>query len=201
VPPARENVGGRAVRDHRALAEQHDPVGQLGRELGVMGGDEDRRAPVGEVAQPGAERVLVRAVHAAGRLVEADDGRRDAAQHDLEREPLALAAGEVTRVGPIAAGQPGGGDASGAQLLLDALVDQVVAGVLEEEGDLAAALDLPPRRLDEALEVPEEGRLASAVAAHERHALARFELEVDAAEDCGAVLDLVPQTLDGNGGG
>ena len=51
-----------------------------------------------QLAQVCGERVLVEAVHAAGRLVEADHGGRLALQDDGEREPLALAAGQVARV-------------------------------------------------------------------------------------------------------
>ena len=64
---------------------------------------------LGELAQVGGERLLVRAVHAAGRLVEADDGGRLALQHDREREPLALAAGEVARVAVGESVEPGAG--------------------------------------------------------------------------------------------
>ena len=67
-------------------------------ELGVVGRDEHRAALAGELAQMRRERVLVAAVHAAGRLVEADHRWRLALQDDREREPLALAAGEVARV-------------------------------------------------------------------------------------------------------
>ena len=52
-----------------------------------------------QLAQPGGEPGAVAAVHAARRLVEADDGGRLAGgEHELEREPLALAAGHVARV-------------------------------------------------------------------------------------------------------
>ena len=82
-----------------------------------MGGDEHRAPPLGELAQAVGERVLVGAVHAARRLVEADDGRRLALEHDLQREPLALAAGEVARVAVGERAEAGGLELGGGQLL------------------------------------------------------------------------------------
>ena len=64
-----------------------------------------------------------------------------AGEHHLEREPLALAAGEVARVGVLAAGEPGARTPPGARLVDGVLVDQVVARVLEQQRDLARALD------------------------------------------------------------
>ena len=73
------------------------------------------------------------AVHAARGLVEADDGRRGAGQHHLERQPLALAAGEVARVGVAATREAGRRQRLLARLLARVLVDEVVARVLHQE--------------------------------------------------------------------
>ena len=115
VAAATEHVLGRAVRDHVPLAEQHDPLGELGRQLGVVGGHEHGGASLGKLAQAGAERVLVRAVHAARGLVEAGEHGRGAAEHDLERQPLPLAARQVARVGVLPAGEARGRDARRAR--------------------------------------------------------------------------------------
>ena len=72
VGPPREDLARRPVRDHRALPQQHDALGERGHELRVVGGDEHRRV---EFAEQRRQLVLAPAVHAAGRLVEADHGR------------------------------------------------------------------------------------------------------------------------------
>ena len=60
-------------------------------------------------AQARGELALGSAVHAARRLVEEDrHGRLAAVEHDRERQPLALAAGEVAR---MAVGERGEADA------------------------------------------------------------------------------------------
>ncbi len=41
IRPAGEHLGRGAVGDHTAIGEQHDAVGEGGRELGVVGGDDD----------------------------------------------------------------------------------------------------------------------------------------------------------------
>ena len=93
------------------------------------------------------ERVLVAAVHAARRLVEADHGGRLALQDDREREPLALAAGEVARVAVGECGEAGGLERLGGQLLPHPLGDQVVAGVLQQQRHAPAARDPAAGRL------------------------------------------------------
>jgi hypothetical protein len=44
--------------------------------------------------------------------------------------------------------------------------------------------------------VAEQSALPGAVAAHERDPVAGLDAQVDAAEDCGAVGDLVPEALE-----
>ena len=101
MPASREHIFGRAVRDHHALPEQHDARRQRGGELGVVRGDHDRGAPIGELSDPGGQRVLVEPVHPAGRLVQENDGierggvagrPRVPREHDLQCEALALTA-------------------------------------------------------------------------------------------------------------
>ena len=86
----------------------------------------------------------------------------------LEREPLALAAGQVARVAVGERGEAGGLERFGGQLVADALGEQVVAGVLQQQRDAAAALDPAARRLRQPGGEPQQRRLAGAVAAHQR---------------------------------
>ena len=97
MPASREHIFGRAVRDHHALAEQHDALGKRGGELGVVRGDHHRRAPSASSRIRAASASLWSAVHPAGRLVQETTARRLAGrprpgEHDLQREALALAA-------------------------------------------------------------------------------------------------------------
>src|SRR5690242_5230728 len=72
VPAAGEDLGARAVGDHDAVAEQDDALGELGGELDVVGGDDDRGALRGEALNQRVEVLLAAPVHTAGRLVEGD---------------------------------------------------------------------------------------------------------------------------------
>ena len=117
-------------------------------------------------------------------------------EHHLQGEPLALAAGQVSRVRILPSREPGGGHAGDTGVLDGVPVHEVVAGVLEQQRDLPRPLDAPARGLVEPLGEAKQRALPGAVAAHERDALARVELQRDAAQDRGAVLDLVPQVLD-----
>ena len=128
----------------------------------------------GERAQLRGERGLVRAVHPARRLVEADAPPGGSpCEHDREREPLALAAGEVARVAVGERAEPGRGERLRRQLVADALVQRVVARVLEQQRDAARALHLPARGRRAARRRAQQRRLPRAVAAHQRDALAR----------------------------
>src|ERR1700742_3407043 len=136
VPAAGEDLGARAVGDHDAVAEEDDALGGLGGELDVVRGDEDGGALRGEAVDEGDEVVLAAAVHAAGRLVEGDEAGDAVAVEAAgggarEGEALALAAGEVARVGVdrvLHADRAQSGEAGGAgELIADALADEVVA--------------------------------------------------------------------------
>ena len=64
-------------------------------------------------------------------------------QHHLEREPLALASGEVARVVPLAACEAGSRHARRAGVLHRVLVDQVVARVLQQRATSPARSAVP----------------------------------------------------------
>src|ERR1700750_3161971 len=96
VPAAGEDLGARAIGDHDAVAEEDDALGELGGELDVVGGDEDGGTLRGEAGDAVA-------VEAAG-------------EGDREGEALALAAGEVARIGVdrvLHADRAQGGEAGG----------------------------------------------------------------------------------------
>ena len=187
VPAAAQHLGDRGVGDRAALAEQDRALGPGGGELGVVGRHQDGGAAGGQLAQPGCQPGAVAAVHPARGLVEADgDGRLAACQHQLEREPLPLAARHVARmaIGELARLR---------QVVADAVVQEVVARVLEQQGHPAGAHDLAARGLEQAGEHPQQRRLAGPVAPQQRHRLARREREVDAAQDRRPGRDLVPR--------
>ncbi len=163
--------------------------GEGGGELDVVGGDEDAGAAAGEALDQLDQIALARPIHAASRLVQRDEARQlvalDAAgQGDRQGQPLALAAGEVARVGfdrVLQADDPQRGQPLVArQLVAHSLPDQVVAGVLRQQGDLAWDCRLAPNRLDEACQRSQQGALAGAVAAHQGDSLAALDSQVDA---------------------
>ena len=180
VPAAGEDLGARAVGDHDAVAEQDDAGRELGGELDVMGGDDDRGPLRGEAVDQGDEVLLVAAVHAAGRLVEGDQAGdavavEPAGEGDREGEALALAAGEVARVGVdrvLHADRAEGGESDCAgQLVADPLADQEVARVLGEQRHLLGA-DPAGDRIDQPGRGAQQGALAGAVPSHQRDPLA-----------------------------
>ena len=135
-----------------AVGEQHDALGERGGELRVVRGDEHRAAGGGRGAQDRGEVALRRAVHAARRLVEAQ--RRGGAgapgataspvhgaRHDRERQALALAAGQVARVAVGERAEAGRLERGGAELAADAVGEEVVVGVLQQQRDATGRLD------------------------------------------------------------
>ena len=117
VPAAREDLAHRAIGDHARRRPAARRAGRTSRRTRRRGW---RRAPPSprrrEPLQPIRELLLARPVHAARRLVEADEaGRRPSGaasgHHDRQGQALALAAGEVARV---AAGRPTRGRPSAA---------------------------------------------------------------------------------------
>ena len=120
-------------------------------------------------------------------------------QHHFEREALALAAGEVARIGLLATREAGGRHPGLAGVLDRMLVDQVVARVLQQQSHLAGALDPAPSRRNQALGQPQQRALARPVAAHQRDPLACGQVERDPTQHHGAVLDLVPDVAQAQG--
>ncbi len=108
---------------------------------------------------------------------------------------MTLAAGEVLWVALGHSREPDGRERLRGGLFGDALVDQVVAGVLQQQRDPPRALDPSARGLHQAGGVAQERRLAGAVAAHQRDALAGLDRQIDAAQDRRAVAQLVPHAL------
>ena len=84
---------GRARGAHPARVEHHDLVGQLGGLLGAVGGEQDRRALVAQLADQVAHRDAGLRVQPGGRLVEQED-LRAADQRGGQGQALALAAGQ-----------------------------------------------------------------------------------------------------------
>ena len=68
--------------------------------------------------------------------------------------------------------EAGRGERAHGSLFVDPLVDQVVAGVLQQEGDAAGALYAAPRRLEQRGRVTQQRRLARAVSPHQREGFA-----------------------------
>ena len=174
-PPVSTSAVGPSAID-APVGEQHDAVGEARRRTRGRAWRRGRRAPsAARALQARGEVALGAAVQAARGLVEADDrrARSPGAEHDREREALALAAGEVARVAVLGDVEAGGRARVGGRLVADALVQQVVAGVLEQQRDAPVGADLAARRLEQPGGVAQQRRLARAVAAHQRDPLAR----------------------------
>ncbi len=132
-------------------------------------------------AQPSAliaarQLLLDAPVHAAGRLVEAQDRRRLARipEHDREREPLLLAAGEVARMAERQRLriEADAGEGLRRCLLGDRLVDQIVGRVLKQQRDPAGRVHTAAGRAHQTRGVSQQRRLAGAVSTHQRHPFA-----------------------------
>ncbi len=148
-PPARISRD-RPVGDHASLREQHRTVGEVSGELGVVRGDQHRAARRGALAQPAREQTLGRAVHPACRLVQREHRRGLlAAEHDREREALALSAGEVARMARGEIRQPDKRERRRGRLGVDALVQEVIARVLQQQRDAARAAHAAPGRREQ----------------------------------------------------
>src|SRR5664280_2666517 len=88
--------------------------------------------------------------------------------------------------------QPDLSEGGGRRLLIYALAQEVVAGVLQQQRDPPAGGDGSARRFQETGGVAQERGLARAVAPHQHHALARSQPQIDAAQNRRAVAKLVP---------
>ena len=92
--------GGRVERDHPAVADHRDPIGEAFGLLHQVGDEDDGDAAVADRLDevPGVATRL--RVEAGGQLVEDRDPRL-ADERERDREPLLLAAGQVA-VGGVA---------------------------------------------------------------------------------------------------
>ena len=151
--PPREHLGRVAVGDHDALAHQHDAVGERRGELRVVGRDDDRGATGRERARSGRRaRPCARGPSPASarRGSTAAAGRPPSTTSSASRwrSPPDRSRG----LAPPRPASPARAQPLVARLLARVLVDQVVARVLEQQRDLARALDLPARRVGEPLQ-------------------------------------------------
>ena len=162
VPAAAEHLGGRRVGDgprRRRAAPSAPPTPRRTRRRASRRAPR-RPRPRARAGARRARRLWPRSMP-AGRLVEADHRGRLAAQHDREREPLALAAGEVARVAVGEVREAGGLERVGGELVADALVQEVVAGVLQQQRHAAGPLDPAAGRLRSSpASTPQQRRLA-----------------------------------------
>ena len=184
---------GRRVDDHPPVGEHHHALGERRRELRVVRRDNYRASPTRRCAHQIREYDLGLAIHATGRLVQAERRRRRVAgADDRQRQALTLATAQIPRVAPGQRREPGLRQRPLPQLVGDPLRQEVVARILEQERHPAAAVDGSPGRLQQALRVAQERRLPRPVAAHQGDRLAGRDLELDPPQDRRPVAQLVP---------
>ena len=92
---------GRAEEDHATIGYDDDAIARS-QVVGVVGGEHDRRAVVGEAAQGSNQRRSSGWVEPGGRFVE-EEGTRPRQQLDTNADPLALTSAEISnaRSSPI----------------------------------------------------------------------------------------------------
>ncbi len=174
VPAAGEQLGARGRRRSRARRRAAPRARRRRGELGVVRGDDHRLAARGAAAQLLGELRLGVAVHAARGLVEREHRRR------LAPPSVTIASARRWRSPPersrglrsACSARPAARSARGRGLARDALVQEVVAGVLQQQRDPPAALDPPAGGLQQPGGVAQQRGLAGAVASHQRDALA-----------------------------
>ena len=93
----------------------------------------------------------------------------------------------MTRGEPL---QPVVSEHLGSDLAINALVNQIVAGVLQQQCDATFTLNLAVGRRFDPSEDPQQRRLAGAVATHQRRLLAGQQREIKVAQDLAAVWQL-----------
>ena len=129
-----------------------------------------------------ASRALGRRVHAPRGLIECEHARRARRRRGQSRGPGAGAArprgpaGCVRRAPPA----PPCSSASARGLLLDALVQEVVAGVLQQQRHPARIVTVPRVGSSSPGGVAQQRRLAGSVAAHQHDGLPGPDAQVDA---------------------
>ncbi len=166
--------------------------------------DDHRLAAPRAPAQLRGELRLGGAVHPAGGLVESE---HRGIPRPLEilfpvvvAAPVTIASARRWRSPPersrglrsASSSRPTAASASARRLAVDALVHEVVAGVLQQQGDPPGPLDPPASGLQQAGRVAQQRGLAGAVAAHQRDALPRGQPQARAAQDRGSPAQLVP---------
>ncbi len=187
----------------RPSASRTRPLGELGGELDVVGGHEHR----------GARRPRRSRSHAARRRLAPRSmprvGSSSASTAAGCSPPSTIASARRWRssarqVARVASAQLGRGRRARARVRsassLDALVQEVVAGVLQQQRHAPAPLDAPARRREQAGGVAQQRRLAGPVASHQHDTLAGTQRELDAAQDRRAVAQLVPDAAQRSAG-
>ena len=194
-PPASSSARG-PVGDHAPVGEQHRALGAGARRTRGRGWRRSPPAPRRARARSSARELgLGVAVHAARRLVEREHRRRLAvAGDDRERQPLALAAGQVARValGQRRRARRGSSAARGR------LVARRARAGSSRPGSAAAAP--PARRARRARASARAGRRRGAAAStcprrcgpSARRVSPGCDAQVDAAQDRRPVAQLVP---------
>ena len=175
-----------ARRRRPPVGQQHDALGEGGGELGVVGGDEHGGPAAASSRRRSASVALGGAVHPRV---------GSSRQHDAaggSPPPSTIASASRWRSPPersrgwrsASAASPAAASAARGDLVADALGQEVVAGVLEQQRDAPGRARRVPRvGCASPASVAQQRRLARAVAAHQRDALAGREREVDAAQD------------------
>ena len=103
---------------------------------------------------------------------------------------FALGAGPGFAVGAL--GEACGVEHRGRRVVADAVAQEVVAGVLQEQRHRSRQLHAPARGREEALGHAQERRLPRAVASHQRDALSGCHDQVDRAQGRRAAGELLP---------
>jgi len=155
MPSPAEDALSRSVGEHFARAQQQRSLGEARGEFGVVGGDHHGRAALGDLAQQLCELELAGLVHPAGRLVQ-QQNRRLGLGDDRQSESLALAAGEVARIALEEVPEAEALERREWRLVGDALVDQVVVRVLQQQRHLAFAHDGALRRALNSMGQPQQ---------------------------------------------
>ena len=183
--PPDSTSAGRAVGDRRAVGEQHHPLGERRDELGVVGGDEHRGVDAAQ--QRGQARACrVRSMPRVGSSRHTTAGGSASSSRTIASASRCRSPPDRSRGWRSAsAASPADSQRGGAASSRDRLVDEVVARVLEQQRDAARRSIRPRVGFIEAGRVAQQRRLAGAVSAHERDALARADRERHAAQDAG----------------
>ncbi len=185
VPPARISAGDPSATSHRALPHQDHALGERGDELGVSVATIIAGRPRrGRASSAVSASLCRRSIPRVGSSRHVTAGRSPSSTIASARRccsPPERSRGWRAEN----ALEPGGGERRGGHSSRDALVDGVVARVLEQQRDPPAAPDLAAGRLVQPRREPEQRRLAGAVPAEQRDPVPWRDLELDTAEHAG----------------